>query len=421
VVPPPVGTVQPPPGTPNRTVYPIPAPQGTSVTGREFDDPTFDRLWRRTDYPVITGRVKRSFFWGPGSLTENLTEEYAEGMGGWRAVQYFDKARMEINNPNANRNDPFFVTNGLLAVELITGEMQVGNNQFRLRWPAQINIASDSDDPLAPTYASFRGAYARLNDNERAGKIVNARIDRQGHLDFEFGGVGYANLDRFGVRNVHFSSATLHNIPNVFWEFLNAQGLVYSQSAGDFRTEQIIQPWYYATGYPITDAYWAQVKIEGKEGTWVLIQPYQRRVLTYVPTAPEGFKVQMGNIGQHYFDWRYKEVGKPAALRDGCANGYPTLGFGNVYNGSTRMKIDLGCQLGREERLTVRRQRFEGGEVLGVVRLDSFTDRYHEDVFMLVTYGNAATAPFQLYQPEPAPAPNSMPKPLEGFRVAIQG
>jgi hypothetical protein len=201
VVPPPVGTVQPPPGTPNRTVYPIPAPQGTSVTGREFDEPTFDRLWRRTDYPVITGRVKRSFFWGPGSLTENLTEEYAEGMGGWRAVQYFDKARMEINNPNANRNDPFFVTNGLLAVELITGEMQVGNNRFRLRWPAQINIASDSDDPLAPTYASFRGAYARLNDNELSGKVVNARIDRQGHLDFEFGGVGYANLDRFGVRN----------------------------------------------------------------------------------------------------------------------------------------------------------------------------------------------------------------------------
>ncbi|HYO50674.1 MAG TPA: hypothetical protein VEW94_12560, partial [Chloroflexia bacterium] len=24
-----------------------------------------------------------------------------------------------------------------------------------------------------------------------------------------------------------------------------------------------------------------------------------------------GFKVQMGNIGQHYYDWRYKEAGRP--------------------------------------------------------------------------------------------------------------
>ncbi|MGI8690178.1 MAG: fibronectin type III domain-containing protein, partial [Thermomicrobiales bacterium] len=37
----------------------------------------------------------------------------------------------------------------------------------------------------------------------------------------------------------------------------------------------------------------------------VLVQPFQRRVLSYTPTNPPGFQVEMGNIGQHYYQWRY--------------------------------------------------------------------------------------------------------------------
>ena len=37
----------------------------------------------------------------------------------------------------------------------------------------------------------------------------------------------------------------------------------------------------------------------------VLIQAYERRILTYNPTNPAGFQVEMGNVGLHYFDWRY--------------------------------------------------------------------------------------------------------------------
>jgi LPXTG-site transpeptidase (sortase) family protein len=42
----------------------------------------------------------------------------------------------------------------------------------------------------------------------------------------------------------------------------------------------------------------------------VLIQAFERRVLTYAPDQPAGWKVQMGNIGQHYFEWRYGANGK---------------------------------------------------------------------------------------------------------------
>ena len=37
----------------------------------------------------------------------------------------------------------------------------------------------------------------------------------------------------------------------------------------------------------------------------VLVQAFERRVLTYTPANPDAFKVEMGNIGRHYFQWRY--------------------------------------------------------------------------------------------------------------------
>jgi hypothetical protein len=57
-------------------------------------------------------------------------------------------------------------------------------------------------------------------------------------------------------------------------------------------------------GLPLTEAVWVNVTVGGA-ATWVLVQPFERRVLSYTPTNPAPFKVEMGNIGQHYFQWRY--------------------------------------------------------------------------------------------------------------------
>ena len=51
------------------------------------------------------------------------------------------------------------------------------------------------------------------------------------------------------------------------------------------------------------------MKIAGKQED-VLIQLFERRVLTYQPDAAPEWRVQMGNIGAHYYDWRYKEAGQ---------------------------------------------------------------------------------------------------------------
>ena len=84
----------------------------------------FQRTWARTDKPVADGQVSRTWMWGPEAFTGAIQEPYLESPSGKRWVQYFDKSRMEITDPEGG--DPasiWYVTNGLLVVELVTGDM----------------------------------------------------------------------------------------------------------------------------------------------------------------------------------------------------------------------------------------------------------------------------------------------------------
>src|SRR5436305_3780860 len=105
------------------------------------DTTAFQNTWTRTDQLVASGAIKRSWYWGP-SVTWTTREIYVDDPTGTgsRLVEYFDKSRMEINNPAGDKSNPFYVTNGLLTVELISGRMQIGNNTFEDRKPATINI-----------------------------------------------------------------------------------------------------------------------------------------------------------------------------------------------------------------------------------------------------------------------------------------
>jgi hypothetical protein len=77
--------------------------------------------------------------------------------------------------------------------------------------------------------------------------------------------------------------------------------LVYTGS--DYAVAPLFD-WVFAFGYPITDAYWIKTNIAGVS-RWTLVQAFERRILTYTPTNAVGFQVEMGNVGQHYFAWRY--------------------------------------------------------------------------------------------------------------------
>lgn len=284
------------------------APSVFSQAKTEFAHPAFQANWERTDGPIVAGAVKRPYIWGPGP-SRALTEPFLGIQGNSHFVQYFDKGRMELNDPNGNPKDPFFVTNGLLAVELVSGQLQTGTATYESRAPAAIDLASDPDDPTAPTYQSFNGvANIPGAPNERrktpqVGQPLRTAIDRQGvtqpwpqsHPDY-------------GVRVAYFEETTGHNIPDVFWNYLNTEGLVLV--GGDLAQGRLFDPWFKVSGLPISEAYWSYVKVEGRY-TDVLTQVFERRVLTFIPHLPTPFKVQMGNIGQHYYEWRYLNPATP--------------------------------------------------------------------------------------------------------------
>ncbi len=281
-------------------------PEAPLAQDQPPDTSSFQNIWNRTDSLVAAGSVKRTWFWGPQPFW-TTRELYVDDPTGTqsRVVQYWDKSRMEINNPNGDKSNPFYVTNGLLTVELISGKVQTGNTTFEDRKPANVNIAGDFDDPTAPTYASFAGHANAGGDHPDANKMgqkVITTIARDGTIGNDPG-----KADVPGIEVAYFDDVTKHNVPKVMWDLLNAQGQV--KSGNQVVTEALSTPWFYATGRPISDAYWSTVKINGRP-TATLIQAFERRVLTYVPTNPTGFQVEMGNIGAHYRDWRYMSPGK---------------------------------------------------------------------------------------------------------------
>jgi phosphate/phosphite/phosphonate ABC transporter binding protein len=279
--------------------------QSSPAAAADFADPAFQAVWNRTDKLVADKQVVRSWYWGP-TPGETKTEKYAEGEGGTRKVQYFDKSRMEINDPKANANDPFYVTNGLLTVELISGKMQTGKNSYETSYPANIPLASDNNDTNAPTYASFTLiANNPLGDHpamDNTGKPIALQVNKAGIVSRG------PQFEKYGAKYGFYNAETKHNIADVFWTFLNQSGPVMGAD-GKQTTAKLSDPWFYTTGYAISEPYWANVKISGKQED-VLIQLFERRVLTYVPSFAQEWRVQMGNIGAHYYDWRYKEAGQ---------------------------------------------------------------------------------------------------------------
>jgi hypothetical protein len=297
-----VGATPPGPATATPAPALTPPPGATPPPVADgFAAPAFAQAWARADGPVAGGTGDRGWTWGPAGFA-TLREPYAQSPGGTRLVQYFDKARMEINNPQADPSSPFYVTNGLLVVELISGRVQVGDQAFdpTMYPPAQVPVAGDVDSPAAPTYAGLAGVASLAGENraaDRAGQVIGETLNRAGQ-------VGQA-ADRaaLGLRLDNYQPATGHNIADVFWRFMHAQGPI--TVGGALQTGPIFD-WVSTLGYPITEPYWIQARVAGQD-TWLLLQAFQRRVLTYNPANAPAWQVEMGNVGRHYYDWRYTQ------------------------------------------------------------------------------------------------------------------
>lgn len=288
----------PPASLPTPTPIPRPTPSYHSPT---FANDAIRDVWERTDYPVAEQRVARSWLWGPQPMVNGMREPYAEGTDGTRLVQYFHKSRMEINDPDAPRNE-WYVTNGLLVVEMMTGRVQVGNNQFEEYPPSDEAVAGDPHEanPDAPTYRSFRSVAYPLNIERaprRPGAVVTEVLAQDGSVSQD------ERFADYQLTIAAYDENLGHNIPGVFTDFFARQGTVYEE--GEFRQGQVMN-WQFAVGLPISEPYWARVMV-GRTAKDVLMQAFERRVLTYTPANKPQWRVEMGNVGQHYLRWRYGE------------------------------------------------------------------------------------------------------------------
>jgi hypothetical protein len=234
-----------------------------------FANPAFQAQW-------AAGEAITPNFWGPLSLAhDGQNEPYVEAPGGQRLVQYFDKARMELTNPATG-----IVTNGLLAVELISGREQLGDNTFQAFSPAAIPVAGDPNN-AGPTYAQIGASGLMTATPSAVGQPTTRALTNTGAAGTYAAGGGDAN-----ATIAAFDATTQHNVPRAFNDYRNKAGLL-------------------TIGLAIAEPFWANGVLVGGQPKDVLVQAFERRVLTYTPSNPDPFKVEFGNIGQHYYTWRY--------------------------------------------------------------------------------------------------------------------
>ncbi|HET9016297.1 MAG TPA: hypothetical protein VFN57_11915, partial [Thermomicrobiaceae bacterium] len=297
--------------------------------------------------PVASGAVSRTWMWGPAADSGPLLEPYAESPGGQRLVQYFDKARLELTHPNGDPSSPWYVTTGLLAEELITGNLQLGDTTFHHFAPAQVNVAGDLTDPNGPTYASFSGlmGVAPLAN----GAVITQTVDRAGRVGSD------GSLASFNVTATDVGAPTNHTVASVFWAFMTSTGPI--EVDGQTTTGALFPNPFYATGYPLTEAYWTTVLVGGVSRQ-VLVQVFERRVLTYTPSNPSGWQVESGNVGLQYYAWRHQQLGLKAtpgetASHTRCSQQRVAAGAGGVQettqqqsilvNGSSARTVQTSC------------------------------------------------------------------------------
>lgn len=253
-------------------------------------DPSFasdpiPEIWAQADGDDARSGPNQSWIWGP-AIHAATHEPYADSPDGVREVYYFDKARMEINDPAESRDSIWYATSGLLIREMMLGQIQIGDQQSVETEPAEIPVTGDlEDNGSSPTYATL-AAHTTLggrDDNragDRGGEQVTTFLHADGSLDDGFDPPAESSI-------AYYDDTLGHNVPDVFWDWMTSQAI----------------GWEYIFGHPVTEPYWVDTLIEG-EPQEVMVQAFERRVLTFNPANDSEWQVEAGNAGLHYRAWR---------------------------------------------------------------------------------------------------------------------
>jgi hypothetical protein len=141
---------------------------------------------------------------------------------------------MEINNVNGDRNSPWFVTNGLLVSEMVTGHVQTGDTTIESRTPNEEVLAGDprvvnQDAPVMPPWP-----WCCLPEADETGQAVRTQLLRNGTFQ--------DITPPASVSYAQYVPVNTLNIPTFFALFLNQKSLVYS--AGRYSNCQLFYGWW---------------------------------------------------------------------------------------------------------------------------------------------------------------------------------
>jgi hypothetical protein len=227
-----------------------------------FADPRFKAIY-------YVGEAITTNFWGTHA-SEAKYERYDNNPGAKRLVQYFDKGRMEVTKGE--------VTFGLLATDMVTGCVQISDSKCVDRSPAKTPVAGDPGG-LGPTYADIYDYRSTIlaAKGKRIGQPINLFFDTDHTLYTDR--APDASLPKL----TDYDDVTGHNVLRQFTNYRDEVG---------FTT----------IGYARSEPAAAFFTVGGVKRV-IAFQVFERRVLTFTPDNPTAFQVEMGNIGQHYFNW----------------------------------------------------------------------------------------------------------------------
>ncbi len=257
----------------------------------------FGRAWDRTDRPVRAEYVARPFVWGPAALTNVVQEPYVSEQGDLRQVQYFDKGRMEFTTVRDPEHfGSFSVASGAIVREMITGEIDLGGGATDSRGSAATSVAGDSEDTSGPLYSSFFNLL--WSEPLPSGATITQTIARDGTTGDN------PDLAKYNVTAAHLVDlpGLRHQIAAPFWDYMNSSGVIWEN--GDVVEGRLFEDPSQIIGLPLTEAYWARVLVDEVMRD-VLIQPFERRILTFIPEWGPTWALSTANSGEHYLTWRY--------------------------------------------------------------------------------------------------------------------
>ena len=270
-------------------------PPATAAAAPLEVDPAIQAVWQTGDGDAVA--AVRPWLWGEKPLA--IAVEYQQDSPtGLRSMVYYDKGRLDIPDPSKDPANPWYVAPASLVREMLTGEIPFGPKVEVERGRATIPVVGDAAQPQALTYATLSslaslgpapeprsglGLVEHDTKSPRAatpGALVTALVSPQGVVTL--GAVADSTVKVGG-----FDAVTAHNIAEPFAAWVAGQPF----------------PDLYLLGHPLTEPYWVDTTIGGQPER-VLIQAFERRVLVYRPTQPEGARVESTDVGLHYRLWR---------------------------------------------------------------------------------------------------------------------